>query len=194
MKMTQTLRLILGAAVLTVAVAVLWWIVGYTLGKSALEQSGAGVAFSRIYAFREESLLPLFALALLAYLVRLVGAEVGGASRPGGAEAGGARWLRLLALAAGAAILFGGERAYGPELGWVLFVLAAVATSEASGVPGLLVALVAGAFVAFVFVLERGEFSTGQRLIAVVLRDVFFFVPLLAGPEWLDKWLWRSSK
>jgi hypothetical protein len=183
MKMTQTLRLILGAAVLTVAVAVLWWIVGYTLGKSALEQSGAGVAFSRVYAFREESLLPLFALALLAYLARLVGAE-----------AGGARWLRLLALAAGAAVLFGGERAYGPELGWVLFVLAAVATSEASGVPGLLVALVAGAFVAFVFVLERGEFGTGQRLIAVVLRDVFFFVPLLAGPEWLDKWLWRSSK
>lgn len=183
MKMTQTLRLILGAAVLTVAVAVLWWIVGYALGKSALEQTGAGAAFSRIYAFREGSLLPLFALALLAFLTRLVGAE-----------AGGARWLRLLAVAAGAAVLFGGERAYGPELGWVLFVLAAVATAEASGVQGLLVALVAGAFVALVFVFERAEFGTGQKLITIVLRDVFFFVPLLVGPEWLDKWLWRVSE
>ena len=64
MKMTQTLRLILGAAVLTVAVAVLWWVIGYALGKSVLDQSGAGGSFSRIYAFREESLVPLFALAL----------------------------------------------------------------------------------------------------------------------------------
>ena len=190
MKLTHTLRLILGAAVLAAAVAVLWWIVGYTLGKSTLEQSGAGGAFSRIYAFRDASLLPLFALALLSYLTRLVGAEAGGAR----AEAGGGRWLRLLALAAGAALLFGGEKAYGAELGWVLFVLAVVATAEASGVAGLLVALIAGAFVALAFVFDRAEFSTGQKLITVVLRDVFFFLPLLVGPEWLDKWLWRSGK
>lgn len=183
MKMTQTLRLILGAAVLTVAVAVLWWIIGYTLGKSVLEQSGAGGSFSRIYAFREESVVPLFALALLSYLTRLVGGEQGGG-----------RWLRLLAVAAGAAVLFGGERAYGPALGWVLFVLAAVATAEASGVAGLLAALVAGAFVALAFVFDRGEFGIGQKLMVVVVRDVFFFVPLLAGPEWLDKWLWRGGK
>lgn len=183
MKMTQTLRLILGAAVLTVAVAVLWWIVGYGIGKTALEQSGAGGGFARIYAYRDSSLMPLYALALLAYLTRLVGAE-----------AGGARWLRLLALAAGAALLFGGEKAYGAELGWVLFVLAAVATAEASGVPGLLVALVAGAFVALTFVIDRGEFSMGQKLITIVVRDVFFFLPLLVGPEWLDRWLWRGGK
>lgn len=183
MKMTQTLRLILGAAVLTVAVAVLWWIVGYALGKTALDQSGAGGAFSRIYSFREASLLPLFALALLTYLARLVGAEQGGA-----------RWLRLLALAAGAALLFGGEKAYGAELGWVLFVLAVVATAEASGgVPGLLAGLVAGAFVALVFVIDRAEFGMGQKLMVIVVRDVFFFVPLLVGPEWLDKWLWHES-
>jgi len=181
MKMTQTLRLILGAAVLTVAVAVLWWIVGYALGKSALEQSGAGQAFSRIYAFREASVLPVFALALLSYLTRLVGGEQGGA-----------RWLRLLALAAGAALLFGGERNYGAELGWVLFTLAVVATAEASGVQGILVALIAGAFVAFAFVFDRAEFGVGQKLITIVVRDIFFFVPLLAGPEWLDRWMWRG--
>lgn len=192
MKMTQTLRLILGAAALAVAVAVLWWIVGFALGKSALEQSGAGEAFARIYAYREGSLVPLFALALLSYLARLLGPDGGG--QGGGGRSDGGRWIRLLALAAGAAVLFGGANAYGPELGWVLFVLAAVATAEASALQGLLVALVAGAFVALVFALDRAELGTGQKLIVIVLRDVFFFVPLLVGPEWLDKWMWRGQK
>ncbi len=183
MKMTQTLRLILGAAVLTAAVAVLWWIVGYALGKSALEQSGAGAAFSRMYAFREESLLPLFALALLSYLARLVSAE--GAA---------GRWLRLAVLGAAAALIFGGSRYASAEIGWVLFVFAAAVAAESAGIQALLAALVAGAFVAFAFVIDKAEFGTGQKLIAIVLRDVFFFVPLLVGPEWLDRWLWRGQK
>ncbi|HYQ80247.1 MAG TPA: hypothetical protein VEP68_02035 [Anaeromyxobacteraceae bacterium] len=196
MKMTQTLRLILGAAALAVAVAVLWWIVGFALGKSALDQSGAGEAFARIYAYREGSLVPLFALALLSYLARLLGPDGGGqgGGRSEGGRSDGGRWIRLLALAAGAAVLFGGANAYGPELGWVLFVLAAVATAEASALQGLLAALVAGAFVALVFTLDRAELGTGQKLIVIVLRDVFFFVPLLIGPEWLDKWMWRGQK
>jgi hypothetical protein len=192
MKMTQTLRLILGAAVLTAAVAVLWWIVGFALGKSALDQSGGGADFSRLYAFREGSVIPVFALALLSYLARLLGPDGGG--QAGGGRSDGGRWIRLLALAAGAAVLFGGANAYPPELGWVLFVLAAVATAEASGVNGLLAALVAGAFAAFAFVFDRAEFSLGQKLIVIAVRDVFFFVPLLAGPEWLDKWMWRGQK
>ena len=61
MKMTQTLRLILGAAVLTAAVAVLWWIVGFALGRSALEQAGAGGRFASIYTYRDSSVIPLFA-------------------------------------------------------------------------------------------------------------------------------------
>ncbi len=191
MKMTQTLRLILSAAVLTAAVAVLWWIVGYTLGKSALDQSGAGGAFSRVYAFREESLLPLFALAQLSYHTRLMGAEAGPS---GGGRTEGGRWLRLAVLGGVAALVFGGEKAYPPELGWVLFVVAAAATAEVSAVPGLVAALIAGAFVALTFVLDRAEFTIGQKLITVALRDVFFFVPLLVGPEWLDKWLWRGQK
>lgn len=183
MKMTQTLRLILGAALLTAAVAVLWWIVGFALGKSALEQSGAGTAFARLYAFREGSLLPLFALALLSYLTRLVGAE-----------AGAGRWLRLAVLGGVAGLVFGGEKAAGAELGWVLFVFAAAAAAESSGVQGLVGALVAGVFVAFAFVVDKGEFGAGQKVITMVVRDVFFFVPLLVGPEWLDRWLWRGQK
>lgn len=183
MKVTQTLRLVLGAAALTAAVAVVWWIVGYALGKSALDQSGAGAAFSRLYAFREESLLPLLALALLSYLTRLVGAE-----------GAGGRWLRLAVLGAAAALIFGGAKSASAEIGWVMFVFAAAAAAESTGVQGLLAALVAGALVAFAFVIDKGELGTGQKLITVVLRDVFFFVPLLVGPEWLDRWLWRGQK
>lgn len=192
MKVTQTLRLILGAAALTAAVAVLWWIVGFALGKSALEQSGAGAAFSRIYAFRPESLLPLLALALLSYLARLVGAEAGAGA--GGGRSEGARWLRLAVLGAAAALIFGGAKFSSAEIGWVLFVFAAAAAAESSGIPGLLAALVAGAFVAFAFVIDKEELGTGQKLIVIAVRDVFYFVPLLVGPEWLDKWLWRGQK
>ncbi|HEU4382206.1 MAG TPA: hypothetical protein VFR85_01785 [Anaeromyxobacteraceae bacterium] len=197
MKVTQTLRLVLGAAALAAAVAVLWWIVGFALGKSALEQSGAGAAFSRIYAFREESLLPLLALALLSYLGRLVGAEAGGGAGAGRSEGGrseGARWLRLAVLGAAAALIFGGAKFQSAEVGWVLFVFAAAAAAESSGVQGLLVALVAGAFVAFAFVIDKDDFGTGQKLIVMALRDVFYLVPLLVGPEWLDKWMWRGQK
>lgn len=182
MKVTQTLRLILGSAALTVVAAVLWWIVGYTLGKSALDQGDGGAAFARLFSYREASVLPFFALALLSFLTRLVAAE-----------AGAGRWTRLAVLAGVAGLVFAGDKS-GSELGWVLFVFAAAATAEASGVQGLLTALVAGAFVAVAFVFDKAELATGQKIVVVVMRDVFLFAPLLAGPEWLDRWLWRPAK
>jgi hypothetical protein len=181
-KLTPALRLILGSAVLTVVAAVLWWILGYTLGKSALDQGNGGAAFARLFSYREASFLPLFALALLSYLTRLVAAE-----------AGASRWTRLALLAAAAGLVFAGDKS-GSELGWVLFVFAAAATAEASGVQGLLAALVAGAFVAVAFVFDKADLATGQKIVVVVMRDVFLFAPLLAGPEWLDRWLWRTAK
>lgn len=182
MKLTQTLRLILGSAVLAAAAAILWWIVGYALGKSALEQTDGAGAFRSLFSFRESALLSFFALALLSYLTRLLASE-----------AGAARWIRLALLAAAAGLVFG-DGGSTLNLGWVLFVFAAAATAEASGVQGLLVALVAGAFVALAFVLDKAEFGVGQKLIVLVFRDVFLFAPLLAGPEWLDRWLWRPAR
>ncbi len=181
-KVTPALRLILGSAALTAAAAVLWWILGYTLGKSALDQGGGGAAFARLFSYREATFLTFFALALLSYLTRLLAAE-----------AGASRWTRLAVLAAAAGLVFAGDKS-GSEVGWVLFVFAAAATAEASGVQGLLAALVAGAFVAAAFVFDKAEFGTGQKLVVVVARDVFLFAPLLAGPEWLDRWLWRTAK
>ncbi|HEY7726171.1 MAG TPA: hypothetical protein VH880_12605 [Anaeromyxobacteraceae bacterium] len=184
MKITHipTLRLILGAAALLAAVALLWWIVGYTVGKSAMEQAGGAAAFARAYAFRETLVLPLFAMALLSHLTRLVG------------ETGAGRWARLAVLAAVAALLFAGERSPGFALGWVLFVVGAAAAAEATELQGFVVALVAGAFVAFAFVFDRTEFTTGQKIMVIALQDVFVYAPLLVGPEWIDRWLWRSGK
>jgi hypothetical protein len=177
-KTTETLRLILGAAALLVAVAVLWWIVGYTLGKAVLEETGGASAFQRSYAFREPGVLRLFALALLSPLTRLV---VG--------EGGGGRWLKLAGLSAAAVFLFG-EKAAGSDLSLALFVLAVAATAEARGNQAFLVALVSGAIVAFPSVFETG-LGTGEKLLVIALRDAFVYVPLLVGPEWLDRWLWR---
>jgi hypothetical protein len=30
--------------------------------------------------------------------------------------------------------------------------------------------------------------------VVIALQDAFVFAPLLAGPEWVDRWLWRSGK
>ncbi len=185
MKITQVpaLRLILGAAALLAAVALLWWIVGYTVGKSVMEQAGGAAAFTRFYAFRETLVLPLFAMALLSYLTRLVAGE-----------SGAGRWVRLAVLAAVAGLLFAAERSPASALGWALFVLGAAAAAEAAKLEGLAVALVAGAFVAFAFVFDKPEFTTGQKIVVIALQDAFVFAPLLAGPEWVDRWLWRSAK
>lgn len=181
MKITQTLRLILGSALLLVAVAVLWWIIGYSLGKTVLHETGGAGSFQRAFGFRESGVIRLFALALLAGLTRLVGGEPGGA-----------RWLRIAALAGVAALIFG-EKAVGSDLGVVLFVLAAVAASEAEQVQALLVALVAGAIVAFAYVYET-NLGTGEKLLVIALRDVFVFTPLLIGHEWIERWLWGRTK
>jgi hypothetical protein len=179
MRTPKTLRLLIGAVVLFVAVGALWWIVGYTLGKTVLTETGGGVAFQVAYGFRDSGLSQLFFLALLAPLVRLVAAD------------GAGRWIRLAGMAGVAAIVGGGGAQDGLSI--ALFVFAAAAVAEAHAMEALVVALAAGAVVALAAVLGTG-LGTGQKLLVVALRDVFYYAPLLFGPELLDGLLWKGKE
>jgi hypothetical protein len=56
----------------------------------------------------------------------------------------------------------------------------------------LVAALIGGAVVALASVLGTG-LGTGHKLLVIALRDVFFFAPLLFGPELLDSLLWKKA-
>jgi sterol desaturase/sphingolipid hydroxylase (fatty acid hydroxylase superfamily) len=177
MKTSKTLKLLVGAAALMVAVGALWWVVGYTLGRTILSETGGGAAFRAAFGFRDAEVSALLFLAFLVLVVRLVAGE------------GAGRWLRLAGVAGVAAIVGGA----GPQGGLTiaLFVFAAAAVAEAHAMEALVVALAAGAVVALASVLGTG-LETGQKLLALALRDLFFYAPLLFGPELLDSLLWKE--
>jgi hypothetical protein len=178
MKSSKTLKLLLGAVVLLVGVGALWWIVGYSLGKTVLSETGGGTAFQVAYGFRDAEVSHLFFLAFLAPLVRLVAGE------------GKGGWLRLAGVAGVAAIVGGANG--GEGLAVVLFVFAAAAVAEAHAMEALVVALVGGAVVALAAVLGTG-LGTGHKLLVIALRDVFFYAPLLFGPELVEGWLGKAK-
>lgn len=178
MKLSKTLRLLVGSAILMLAVGIVWWVVGYSLGKTILAEAGGGVAFRAAFGFSDAEVGRLFFLALLSMLVRLVAGD------------GAGRWLRLAGVAGVAAVVGGSGR--GEGLVVVLFVFAVAAVAEAHAVEALLVALVGGAVVALASSLGVG-LDLGPKLLVAVLRDLFYFAPLLFGPELLDGLLWKEK-
>jgi hypothetical protein len=177
MKISRTLRVLIGALVLMVVVGAIWWVVGYSLGKAVLAETGGGAGFRAAYGFKDAEVAQLLFLAVLSLVVRQA---VGDA---------GTRWIRLLGIAGIAAFLAGGIRGDGLSVGLFVFAIAAVA--EAHAMEALIVALVAGAVVALASTLGTG-LALGPQLIVAVLRDAFFYAPLLFGPELLDGMLWKK--
>lgn len=177
MKISKTLRVLIGSVVLLVVAGAIWWVVGYALGKSILSETAGGAGFRTAYAFKDGGAIQVFFLALLSLVVRQVAGDAGGRS------------IRLAGVAGVAAFLAGGI--HGDGLSVALFVFAAAAVAEAHAVEALLVALVAGAVVAFASTLGVG-LALGPQLVATALRDVFLYVPLLFGPELLDGVLWKK--
>lgn len=177
MKVSKTLRVLVGSIVLLVVAGAVWWVVGYSLGKTILSEAGGGAAFKAAWGFKDAEVIRVFFLALLSLVVRLAAGDAGG------------RWIRLAGIAGVAAFLSGGLRADG--LSTALFVFAAAAVAEAHATEALLAALVGGAVVAFAATLGTG-LALGQQLIATVLLDAFLFLPLLFGPELLDSVLWKK--
>lgn len=176
MKVSKTLKVMLSAALLLLAVGVLWWVVGISLGKTILAETGGSVAFRTAFGFKDAEVLHLFLLSFLAVLVPLLAGDAGG------------RWIRLAAVAGVAAILAGGGDA--DKLTVALFVFAVAAANEGGGKDALITAAVAGAVVALAAVLGTG-LTMGQKLIVIVVRDAFFYFPLLVGASFLEKWIWK---
>ena len=172
MRLTQTSRILVVAVLLLAAVGVLWWGVGFHVGSTLLDDAAA---WRRSFGYGPLGLVRLFALALV---VPVALAVVGSASAQG-------RWLALAAIAFGAVLLYG-DRSSGDVLAVVLFVFGAVAVSESHGRSQWVVAVAAALLVAFAALWDL-SLGTAQKSLAVVVRGVFFYAPLLIGPSLLER-------
>ena len=181
MKVTDTLRILLTVVAVAAATALLWWVVGYPVGKGILQETGGVAAFQRAYGLREQVFLQILSLALVGSL------SLAALAKAPAASAG--LWLGAVAL--GAALFVGGRG--GADLAAALFVLAFAAVGEAEGRSRFFAAAVAGLVVAFVQVVDA-SFGTGEKLVVIALRTLFFYGPLLLGPHLADRWLWRRAR
>jgi hypothetical protein len=176
MRLTPTARLLVVAVLLLVATALLWWLVGFPIGNALL---GDAAAFRRAFGYGPLGFLRLFALAVaLPFSL----AAVGAAAAP-------SRWLVLTAMAFGAVLLHG-DTSTADALAVALLVLVAAAVSESGGTSQIVVAAV-GALVVAVAALWDLPLGTPQRVLALVVRALFYYVPLLLGPALLERHVLR---
>ncbi|HYG68351.1 MAG TPA: hypothetical protein VD838_11845 [Anaeromyxobacteraceae bacterium] len=176
MRLTPITRAVLAALLVFVATAVVWWLVGFQIGKGLLDELGDGGAWRSLYGFGDGGLGRVLFLSVLATLAILFAAVL----------PEGSRWPALAALALGAALVQG-ERD-GALAGTILFVLAAAATAELEGRARLLTGLGLALAVAFAHALDA-PFDTGAKVVALLLRGLLFYAPLLLGPHLLDEWV-----
>lgn len=184
MPQSALLRLLVTATALFLAVAVVWWALGFQLGKGVLEELKGGAAFRRAYGFEESNVLALFALAFSA-VVSLALYQ----------GAGGGKLMWLSAGAIGAGLLLGGAPA--GMLGAAVTVFAVGAASEVSGTQRLIAAGIGALVASFVFAIPVG-LDGGAWAAAWAIRAVFYFFPLVFGAGWLSenlpRWLKASSR
>jgi hypothetical protein len=173
MRLTPTTRLIALAVLLLVATGIIWWGVGFHLGSALLDGASA---WRSSFAYGPIGVMRLFALAIVALVTVAV---VTTASQQ-------TRWLAIAALAFGAVLLYG-DRSRGDIIAVVMFVLGAVAVSETAGRQQVVVAVAAAIVIAFAGLSDR-SFATPQKVLAVVVRAIFFYTPLLLGPTYLERY------
>jgi hypothetical protein len=183
MRLTQTQRLLATAVVLLAGTAVLWWLVGYPIGKGIIDSPAGLSAFRRGYGFQEAALVWLFALALVVPATLAVLTSY----------TAQLRWPALAAIAIVAVLFLEDKVTTIGSLGVALFVLGVAAVSESEGRLLPVVALVAGFLVAFVYVVDS-NYSTGEKLAVMALRAVFYFGPLLAGPHYIETYVLKAAK
>ncbi|HET8541629.1 MAG TPA: hypothetical protein VFL83_17255 [Anaeromyxobacter sp.] len=176
MRLTPTTRLIAVAVLLLVATGIIWWGVGFHIGSALLDGASA---WRSSFGYGPLGVTRLFALALT---VPVTIAVVTSASQQ-------TRWFAIAALAFGAVLLYG-DRSRGDMIAVVVLVLGAAATSEASGRQQVLAAIATALVIAFAAVSDL-SLATPQKVLAAIVRALFFYVPLLLGPSVLERYALR---
>lgn len=172
MRLTPTSRVLAVAVLLLVATALLWWVVGFPIGSALLD---GAPTFRKAFGYGTLGLLRLLALSLA---VTFSLAAVGAAGGP-------SRWLVLAAMAFGAVLLHG-DTSTADALAVTLLVIGAAAVAESGGTSQLVVAALSALLVALVALWDL-PFGTPQRILAVVVRALFYHLPLLLGPALLER-------
>jgi hypothetical protein len=182
MRLTPTLRLVATALVVFLATALLWWLVGYQIGKGLLEGAVGGAGFRAGYGHHDGGIARLIFLSLLSVIALAASGESQGAGR----------WALLAGLGLGSALVLGARG--GTLAALVLFVLAAVATDEAEPFSTQLVtALALALVVAFAQELDS-SIDDWHAAIAILLRGALFWWPLLAGPHLVGRYLLAPAR
>jgi hypothetical protein len=173
MRFTPTTRLISVAVLLLAGTALVWWGVGFHLGSALLDGASA---WRSSFGYGPLGLMRLFALAITVPVTIAVATSASQQTR----------WLALAALAFGAVMLYG-DRSRGDIVAVVLFVLGAAAMAETSGRQQLVAALATAVVVAFAALVDL-SLATPQKTLAVIVRALFFYAPLLLGPTYLERY------
>ncbi|HYV49000.1 MAG TPA: hypothetical protein VFA20_29270 [Myxococcaceae bacterium] len=185
MPQSTALRLLVVAVALFIGVSVVWWAVGFQLGKGLLEELKGGAGFRRAYGFEPDNMVAL--------LILCFGSAVGVALH--GAAPAGSRLLWLSAAALGTGFVMGGHAS--SMVGGGMAVFAAAAAAETEGRQRLIASGIGAVIAAFAFALVLG-LEGGGWAVAWALRAVFFFFPLVFGTaylgEQLPKWLKSTAK
>lgn len=172
MRLPAPLRLVLSVVFVAAATGLLWWLVGFQIGKGMLSGSDA-TAFQKAYAFDEGPVLRLVFLALVGAITV--------------AAAGGAKWLPLAGMAFGAALL-SPDRGLGGLVGIILFVLCVAGIAEmGAGARALAVGAIAAIAVSIAFTME-GPFGRSEIAVVAALRAIFWFLPLFVLPDYVDRY------
>ena len=172
MRFTQTTRLIAAAVLLLASTGLLWWGVGFHLGAALLDGSAA---WRSSFGYGPLGVMRLFALAIVVSVTIAVVASVSPQTR----------WLSLAAVAFGGVLLYG-DPSRGDIVAVVVLVLAAAAMTESSGKTQAIRAVAIALVIAFA-ALQDLAVATPQKTIAIIVRALFFYVPLLLGPTYLER-------
>lgn len=173
MRFTPTTRVIAIAVLLVAATAIVWWGVGFPLGTALLDGSSA---WRNAFGYGPLGVMRLFALAIV---VPVTAAVVTSAPPQ-------SRWLSIALLAFGAVLLYG-DRSRGDIVAVVVFVLAVAAMTESSGTSQAIGAVAIAIVVSFA-ALQDLSLAPAEKALAVAVRAIFFYVPLLLGPSYLERY------